>query len=40
MDFAPPPNREDFKDQKEYEIALKEWEKEFKQFSKKYSIED
>lgn len=40
MDFAPPPNREDFKDQNEYEIALKEWEKEFKKFSKKYNIED
>ena len=33
MDFIPPPNRDDFKDQKEYEDALKKWEKEFKKFS-------
>ena len=40
MDFIPPPNRDDFKDQKEYEDALKEWEKEFKKFSKKYLSDD
>ena len=40
MDFIPPPNRDDFKDQKEYEAALKEWEKEFKKFSKKYFNDD
>ena len=40
MDFSPPPNTKDFKDQKEYEITLKEWGEEFKKFSKKYTIED
>ena len=40
MDFIPPPNRDDFKDQKEYEVALKEWEIEFKKFSKKYLNDD
>lgn len=38
MDFIPPPNRDDFKDQKEYEDALKEWEKEFKKFSNTKSM--
>jgi len=25
MDFVPPPNRDDFKDEKEYEVALRKW---------------
>ena len=33
MDFIPLPNRDDFKDQKEYEAAVKEWEEEFKKFT-------
>ena len=33
MDFVPPPNRDDFKDEKEYEVALRKWQK-------KYIIED
>ena len=38
MDFIPPPNRDDFKDQKEYEAALKEGEKEIKKFSDKLIV--
>ncbi len=34
MDFIPPPNRDDFKDQKEYEAALKEWRKNLKVLKK------
>ena len=39
MDFIPPPNRENFENQEDYETALKEWEKEFLK-AKKYIIED
>ena len=39
MDFIPPPNRENFESQEEYELALKEWEKEFIK-AKKHIIED
>ena len=39
MDFIPPPNKEDFENQEEYENALKEWKKEFLK-SKKYIFED
>ena len=39
MDFIPPPNRDSFENQEEYEIALKEWEKEFIK-AKKHIIED
>ena len=39
MDFIPPPNRENFENQEDYEFALKEWEKEFIK-AKKRIIED
>jgi hypothetical protein len=39
MDFVPPPNRDDFKDEKEYEVALRKWQKEFEK-AKKFIIED
>mgnify|MGYP001252094917 CR=1 FL=1 len=39
MDFVPPPNRDDFKDEKEYEVALQKWKKEFEK-AKKLIIKD
>ena len=39
MDFLPPPNRDDFKYQKEYDVALRKWQKEFEK-AKKVTIED
>ena len=38
MDFAPP-NRDDYKDEKEYEVTVRKWQKEFKK-AKKFIIED
>ena len=34
MDFVPPPNRDDFKEEKEYEVALRKWQKEFEKAKK------
>jgi hypothetical protein len=39
VSVSPPPERKDYKTQKEYKNALKEWEKMFKS-AKKYMFDD
>jgi len=35
-EFAPPPQREDFKTESEYQLAYNKWNKAFKNFLKEY----
>ena len=38
MDFAPPPDRDNFQTDDEYKKAREKWEREFKSALKKYGI--